>query len=106
MMGVGLVAGAINAVLVTRLRLFAFIATLATLYIGRGVGRWVTETRAINLPDAFLALGSTSWLGLPLPVWVAAGRDRIAEFVLSSDAVRPAALCCRRECRCGAHVPV
>ena len=82
MMGVGLAAGAINAFLVTRLRLVAFIATLATLYIGRGVGRWVTETRAINLPDAFLALGSTSWLGLPLPVWVALVVTGIAEWVL------------------------
>ena len=39
MLGVGLVVGAVNALLVTRFRLVAFIATLATLYIGRGVGR-------------------------------------------------------------------
>ena len=43
---------------VTRLKLVAFIATLAMLYIGRGTGRWITQTRAMNLPDAFLALGS------------------------------------------------
>ena len=60
MIGVGLVGGAINALLVTHQKLVAFIATFATLYIGRGVGRWITQTRAMNLPDSFLTLGVSS----------------------------------------------
>lgn len=79
----GALVGGVNALLVTRLRLVAFIATLATLYIGRGVGRWITETRAMNLPDAFLALGSSDWLGIPVPVWVAALVALAAQAVLS-----------------------
>jgi ribose transport system permease protein len=84
MLGVGLVGGAVNAVLVTRLRLVAFIATLATLYIGRGLGRWITQTRAMNLPDSFLALGSAKWLGVPLPLWIAGTVILVAQLVLSN----------------------
>jgi ribose transport system permease protein len=83
MLATGIVAGIVNAVLVTRLRLVAFIATLATLYIGRGVGRWVTETRAINLPDAFLSLGAADWLGIPVAVWTAALVAATGELVLA-----------------------
>lgn len=83
MIGVGLAGGALNAFLVTRLGLVAFIATLATLYIGRGTGRWITQTRAMNLPDSFLALGSAKWLAIPLPLWFAGGVVLLAQLVLS-----------------------
>ena len=84
MIGVGLLGGAVNALLVTRLKLVAFIATLATLYIGRGTGRWITQTRAMNLPDSFLALGSAKWLGIPLPLWIAGAVILVAQLVLSN----------------------
>lgn len=84
MVGVGLVGGALNALLITRLKLVAFIATLATLYIGRGTGRWITQTRALNLPDTFLALGSATWLGVPLPLWTAGLVVLLAQLVLSN----------------------
>jgi len=83
MLGVGLLGGAVNAVLVTRFKLVAFIATLATLYIGRGMGRWITQTRAMNLPDSFLALGSAKGLGVPLPLLIAGAVVLIAQWVLS-----------------------
>ncbi len=83
MLGVGLLGGAVNALLVTRLKLVAFIATLATLYIGRGTGRWITQTRAMNLPDSFLALGSAKWLGVPLPLWIAGAVILVAQLVLT-----------------------
>jgi ribose transport system permease protein len=44
--------------------------TLATLYVGRGFGLWLTQTRALNLPDSLLLVGSARVLGLPLPVVV------------------------------------
>ncbi len=84
MIAVGVLGGAVNAFLVTRLRLVAFIATLATLYIGRGVGRWITETRAMNLPDSFLALGSAKWSGVPVPLWIAGAVILLAQLVLSN----------------------
>jgi ribose transport system permease protein len=83
MLAVGAAGGAVNAFLVTRLHLVAFLATLATLYIGRGVGRWITQTRAMNLPDSFLALGSSKWLGIPMPLWIAGTVVVVAQLVLS-----------------------
>lgn len=70
--GVGFLAGALNALLVTRLGILAFIATMGTLYVGRGFGLWLTQTRAMNLPDSFLALGTAKLFGLPLPLVVSA----------------------------------
>ena len=84
MVGVGWLGGTINALLITRFKLVAFIATLATLYIGRGMGRWITQTRAMNLPDSFLALGSAKWLGVPLPLWIAGAVILVAQLVLSN----------------------
>ena len=84
MIGVGWLGGTINALLITRFKLVAFIATLATLYIGRGMGRWITQTRAMNLPDSFLALGSAKWLGVPLPLWIAGAVILVAQLVLSN----------------------
>ena len=80
----GLAGGAVNAALVARLRLVAFVATLATLYIGRGIGRWITGTRAMNLPGGMLAFGATEWLGLSVAVWIAAAVVIAGQFVLSS----------------------
>jgi ribose transport system permease protein len=65
---VGLVIGAINALLVTRFRVIAFIATLAMLFIVRGFGLWLTNTRAMNMPDGVTQLGSSRLLGVPMPV--------------------------------------
>lgn len=84
MAGVGAAAGAVNALLVARLRLLAFVATLATLYVGRGLGRVITETRAMNLPDEFLAFGASRLLGIPAPVWVALAVVAAGQLVLSS----------------------
>jgi ribose transport system permease protein len=71
-LAVGIIYGALNALLITRLRIIAFIATLGTLYVGRGLGLWITQTRAMNLPDSLLAIGSAKWLGVPLPLWISA----------------------------------
>jgi ribose transport system permease protein len=67
---VGLAGGLINAFLITRLRIVAFIVTLATLYLGRGFALWLTQTRAMNLPDSLMILGNARVGGVPLPVLV------------------------------------
>lgn len=80
---IGLAGGAINAVFIVRLRIMAFIVTLATLYLGRGLGLWITETRAMNLPGSFLQLGTDRLLGIPLPVLVFAGALFLGQVILS-----------------------
>jgi ribose transport system permease protein len=62
--------GAVNAFFIARLKIMAFVVTLATLYFGRGLGLWITETRAMNLPEAFYELGSASLLGVPVPILI------------------------------------
>jgi ribose transport system permease protein len=80
---IGLVCGLVNAFFITRLRIAAFIVTLATLYLGRGFALWLTETRAMNLPDNFLLLGTTRLAGVPLPVLILAGTLLVAHVVLT-----------------------
>jgi ribose transport system permease protein len=64
----GVLYGAFNALCITWLRIIPFIVTLATLYFGRGFGLWLTETRAMNLPEAVLRIGAARIAGIPFPV--------------------------------------
>lgn len=68
LVAVGAAFGAVNAACITRFRIIPFVVTLATLNFGRGVALWITETRAMNLPDAYLELGALRVLGIPFPV--------------------------------------
>ncbi|HXT38937.1 MAG TPA: ABC transporter permease [Candidatus Angelobacter sp.] len=83
MVGVSLIFGAFNAFFITRVRVAAFIVTLATLFIGRGLGLRITETRAMNLPDSFLQLGAAKVLSVPLPAWLFAVVLVVAHLVLT-----------------------
>jgi ribose transport system permease protein len=80
--GVGLAWGLANGLVVTRLGVKPFVVTLATLYIGRGFALWLTETRALNLPDSLLVVGSARVVGVPLPVLVLAAVLVAAHVVL------------------------
>ncbi len=50
--------------MIANLGIIAFIATLGTQYLGRGFGMWLTETRAMNLPDGFTQLAAQRLLGI------------------------------------------
>lgn len=65
---IGMAMGWVNGISVVRFKVVPFIVTLATLYMGRGLGLYISDTRAINLPESFLAIGSSRILGIPLPV--------------------------------------
>ncbi len=80
---VGAVVGFINGFLVVRLRLNAFIVTLAMLIILRGMLVGATSGRTLfDLPDAFYGLMVITVLGMPLAVWLAAIAFLIAGIVL------------------------
>ncbi len=79
----GLLYGAFNALCVTWLRIIPFIVTLATLYFGRGFGLWLTETRAMNLPESILRIGSARLAGIPFPVLMLALIVITAHIVLT-----------------------
>ena len=80
---VGGVIGLINGVLVVKLRLNAFIVTLAMLIILRGMLVGVTSGRTLfDLPDGFYALMTLSIVSVPLAVWLAALAFLVAGILL------------------------
>jgi ribose transport system permease protein len=82
-LGSGVACGALNALFISGLRVLPFIVTLSTLYALRGLGLYITETRAMNLPDELLRLGTSSWLGVPVPVILLMATLAIAQLVLT-----------------------
>ena len=65
----GLGVGFINSLLVNRLKLEAFIATLATMSIFRGLAFIICNGKAVFVTNAsFLKMGSGRILGIPIPV--------------------------------------
>jgi len=70
----GLLVGAINGLLVTRVRVPPFIATYGTLWILHGLTYWFMAGDTIHgFPPAFRFLGSGYWLGVPVPVFLMIG---------------------------------
>lgn len=79
----GAAIGAVNGLLIVKLRLNAFISTLAMNIVLRGLLIGMVSGRTLfNAPDAFFALGSHDWLGVPLSVWLAAVAFAAAGWVL------------------------
>jgi ribose transport system permease protein len=65
----GLFIGYINSLLVNRLKLEAFIATLATMSIFRGLAFIICGGKAVFVTNAaFLKMGSGRFFGIPIPV--------------------------------------
>jgi ribose transport system permease protein len=65
----GALFGAVNGLIVVRLRINAFITTLATGTLGQGLLQVVTNGTVVfgNMPSGFLGLGRNAVLGIPLP---------------------------------------
>lgn len=73
-LGVGLLVGLVNGLLVAYLNLSAFVATLATLTSVTGLAFLVTEgTTLFKMPAEFNNLGQGRFLQIPLPVFIATG---------------------------------
>ena len=70
----GALVGLVNGLLVTRLRINSFIATLGTGSVLLGLNQWYTGGRQVVgvLPDGFIALSGKLW-GVPLPVFYVLG---------------------------------
>ena len=87
MIATGVLVGLVNGFCVTRLRMAPFIVTLAMLFVVRGAGLWITETRAVNLPDTFRQLATARLFGVPSPVVILVTVLFVAEFVLRRTAL-------------------
>src|SRR5947207_2379514 len=73
---VGAFVGALNGVVITRLRVVPFIATLGMLGIARGVAKGIAGSQTVNMPetwanDLLLTVPKQSWMLVAPGVWIA-----------------------------------
>ena len=80
---VGLVVGTFNGLLVIKANFNAFIFTLAMsiLLTGLQLG-WLGGKTVYNLPRAFIYIGSESWLGIPVAIWITVATFAVAALFL------------------------
>lgn len=70
--GVGLAIGGFNGYIIGYLQFPAFIATLGSKQLVRGIINIVTKGYPINeLGESFVKMGTGSLLGIPTPIWIA-----------------------------------
>jgi ribose transport system permease protein len=71
---IGTCAGILNGLMVTRLRLPAFVATFGMMLVAKGLTvLWIHGRVIWGFPQAFRALGAGKVVGMPIPIVVAAG---------------------------------
>ncbi|MDK2785957.1 MAG: ribose transport system permease protein [Thermotoga sp.] len=75
--------GAWHGLFVTKLKVPAFIITLGTLTIARGMAAVITRGwPIIGLPSSFLKIGQGEVLKIPIPVWILLVVALVADFFL------------------------
>ncbi|MFF0014288.1 ABC transporter permease [Streptomyces sp. NPDC005374] len=80
---VGGAIGAFNGFLVVRFKLNAFIVTLAMLIVLRGLLVGATKGKTLfGMPDGFFTLATSTFLRVPLSVWLAAVAFGVAGLIL------------------------
>lgn len=69
---VGILAGAVNGIVITGLKLNSFVVTLATSFIFQGLINGVSQGFPYNkIPEGFTFLGREGFLGVPFLLWMA-----------------------------------
>jgi len=83
----GLVLGAVNGALIAFVRIAPFIATLGMLSFASGLVLGLSKGWPITeIPRSFLPIAQGSFLGLPIPVWIALLVAAVAHTVLTYTA--------------------
>ena len=91
---VGIACGFLNGLMITKLKLPPFIATLGMMMVARGVALTITNANALPAPDAFGALGNSTifgtgqqFPGIPYPVLIMIAMAFIFHFILSKTRI-------------------
>ncbi len=80
----GFVMGLINGLIITKMKLFPLIVTIATSEVFKGICFTITNSKTYaGLPATFRALYTTKIAGLPLDVYIAIALVIITWFVLN-----------------------
>jgi len=64
-LGVGVLAGLLNGLLITRLKIDSFIVTLSMMFIYMGLRSGISGGSPYKVPESFRAVGQGSLLGIP-----------------------------------------
>ena len=81
---VGILFGAVNAFLITKVKIIPFVATLGTMVAGKGVGLLISKSITLSYPERVLELGSSRFFDLlPLPIVIFLGVAILAHLVLT-----------------------
>jgi len=86
--GVGIAAGVVNGLLITKLKLVPFIVTLGTMLVFRGLAEYVSEQRKVQAPapDWLSSLltppAEGSWQMFPIGVWIVLALALVLAIVL------------------------
>ncbi|GAC1654374.1 MAG: ABC transporter permease [Gemmatimonadaceae bacterium] len=86
---VGGLVGLGNGMLITRLRVVPFIATLGTLGIARGTAKWLAHEQTVNAPaswvnELLVTFPHPRWLLVPIGVWLTASLAVLVSLVLGN----------------------
>jgi len=83
--GVGLIVGMMNGVLVTRMAIMPFIATLATMLAASGTALLMANNQSVSVSyeSGFVALGQGNLWVLPIPAIIAALAYLLGSLVLN-----------------------
>ena len=70
--GAGLAVGFVNGVVITRLRIQPFIATLAAMLAASGTALLLANNQSVSVSydSGFTVIGQDDFLGFPIPAWI------------------------------------
>jgi len=82
-LGVGILAGLFNGLVITKVRMPDMVVTLATMAIYRGIAEGLTAGQPVTkFPASFQYLGQGLLFGVPIPVWILLPTVLISGLVL------------------------
>ena len=84
---VGGIVGTVNGLVITRLKVVPFIATLGMLGVARGTAKWVAGQQTVNMPDTWInalvvMFPNPAWLLVAPGVWITIILALLATLVL------------------------
>jgi ribose transport system permease protein len=83
-LAVGLIAGLANGLIITRLRVNAFVATLGTASIFSGAAFLYSHSAPIIVDQPnFMTLGAGRWLGIPISLYLLIAVYAVGSLILS-----------------------
>ncbi len=72
-LGVGVLFGLVNGIVVAKFKINALITTLATMQMARGMGYIISDGKAVGIvEERFFDIGNSAMFGIPTPVWITA----------------------------------